>query len=215
MNNLKNTEHIFDSFAQAYQEKYMDLEPYHSSLDQFPEYLNPNSKLLDIGCGPANISVYLLKRLPGLQIVGIDLSTKMLELAKRNIPSAAFIKMDCREIDKLEEKFDALVCGFCLPYLSEPEVSHFIKNAAALLNVEGVIYLSTMVSKSYISQMVGPSQGGEQRLLTHYHSEEFLRQTLEANAFKILREQHMQEQERDGIEFHDHIIIARKSAEKL
>lgn len=210
MNNLKNTEHIFDTYAREYQEKFMDLEPYHSSLDQFSEYIKSGSKLLDIGCGPGSVSVYLQKKNPEIRIFGIDLSRNMLELAKRNIPFGEFRKMDCRNIDSLEEKFDAIVCGFCLPYLSEPEVADLLKNAAAILNSEGVLYLSTMVTDQYKSQCVGPSQGGDLRLLTHYHQAASLRDALKNNGFSLLHEQQLEEQERDGTKYHDQILIARR-----
>lgn len=211
MKNSKNTENIFDHYAQTYQDKFMDLEEYRSSLDQFCEYLNPNSRLLDIGCGPANISVYLNKNLPKLQVWGIDLSANMLEMAKKNIPSAVIRKMDCREIDKLEGTFDAIVCGFCLPYLSQTEVTKFLKDAAALLNKNGIIYISTMTADHYKSQWIGPSQGGQQSLLTHYHQADFIRMGLENNNFSILHEERLEEQEREGTKFRDLILIARKS----
>jgi cyclopropane fatty-acyl-phospholipid synthase-like methyltransferase len=211
MNKPENTEHIFDSFAQAYEEQYMDQEAYSYSLDYFGKYLNPDARMLDIGCGPGTISVYLQKKIPELRIFGIDLSRNMLELAKKNIPSGEFRKMDCRDLNRLEESFDAIVCGFCLPYLSQTEVDDLLQNAAALLNNKGSIYLSTMATDSYKSLWVGPSQGGEQRLLTHYHEADILRKTLEKNNFDIFYEERMDEQEREGTKFRDLIIIARKT----
>lgn len=211
MENSKNTETIFDLYAQAYQDQFMALQEYQSSLDQFCQYIKTDSRVLDIGCGPGNISAYLLRALPHLKIFGIDLSSKMVELAKKNIPSGDFRKMDCRVMDRLEGRFDAMVCGFCLPYLNANEVSELFKKASVLLNPAGVFYLSTMVADHYKSQWVGSSQGGEQRLLTHYHQADSLRDILKNYGFSLLHAQQLEEQERDGTRYHDQILIARRS----
>jgi 23S rRNA G2069 N7-methylase RlmK/C1962 C5-methylase RlmI len=36
------------------------------------------------------------------------------------------------------------MCGFCLPYLSKEEAVKLIRDAAAILNPDGVFYISTM-----------------------------------------------------------------------
>lgn len=45
----------------------------------------------------------------------------MIELAKKNNPTAYFDVMDSRHIGELTDSYDAIICGFCLPYLSDQE----------------------------------------------------------------------------------------------
>ncbi|TCV19528.1 hypothetical protein EDC17_100450 [Sphingobacterium alimentarium] len=45
----------------------------------------------------------------------------MIELAKKNNPTAHFDVMDSRHIGELTDSYDAIICGFCLPYLSDQE----------------------------------------------------------------------------------------------
>ena len=72
--------------------------------------------ILEIGCGPGNITKYLLSKRPDFNIFGIDIAPNMIELSKINNPKANFAVMDSRNISTIETKYDAMVCGFCLLY---------------------------------------------------------------------------------------------------
>lgn len=104
--------------------------------------VNPKQKFWKIGCGPGNITKYLLSKRPDLDIFGIDIAPNMVALAKKNNPTARFEVMDCRQINHLDTKFDAIIGGFCLPYLSQTEGKELISNSYDLLTNKGLIYLS-------------------------------------------------------------------------
>lgn len=211
-NSTSNTIAIFDQFAEGYEEKYMNQGLYSDSLDLFCEKLQrPDAKILDVGCGPGNISKYLLEKCPGLQVLGIDLAPKMLELARKNIPSGNFRKMDCRHIAQLEQEFDGIIAGFCLPYLSEEEALKFIKDAAAKLRPGGLLYLSTMEDDPARSGWKPSSSGKKPGLFIRYYRENFLVQALEENRLKLIhlkRVKNPQEREETA---RDLILIAKKS----
>lgn len=125
---------VFDAQATRYQEKFMDFPLYNDTYDLFCSYIpQGNARILDIACGPGNIIKYLLAKRPEFRITGIDLALKMLELATQNNPSAEFFQMDCRDINTLGRKFDAVSCGFCTPYLSKKEVQELIGDVYNLL----------------------------------------------------------------------------------
>jgi hypothetical protein len=50
--------------------------------------------------------------------------------------------MDSRNINEIHSKYDAIVCGFCLPYLSQADNHKFILDSNQILNKNGLIYLS-------------------------------------------------------------------------
>ena len=65
MDKSKQAAELFDHFAKAYQDKYMDLSLYHDSLDLFCRSITKKeADVLDIACGPGNITHYLLKKAP-------------------------------------------------------------------------------------------------------------------------------------------------------
>ncbi len=83
MDKTKIAVDLFDKHAEEYQNKFMHFDLYDDTFDIFHKNIQvQNAKILDIACGPGNITRYLLNHRQDLQIVGIDLSPKMIALAK-------------------------------------------------------------------------------------------------------------------------------------
>ena len=143
MNRYKETFETWNKVALLYQDKFMDLDLYNETYDFVcNSIIKKKAKILDIGCGPGNITKYLLAKRPDFDIYGIDIAPNMIELAKRNNPTANFSIMDCRKISTLTTKFDGIICGFCLPYLSQTECAKLVADCNNLLNENGLIYVS-------------------------------------------------------------------------
>ncbi|MGB3005934.1 MAG: class I SAM-dependent methyltransferase [Chitinophagaceae bacterium] len=143
MDRYKETFETWNKVASLYQDKFMDLDLYNDTYDFICNSITKgNAKLLEIGCGPGNITKYLLSERPDFDIFGIDIAPNMIELAKKNNPTASFGIMDSRQIDDLKTKYDGIVCGFCLPYLSQTDSLKLIKDCYSLLNENGLVYLS-------------------------------------------------------------------------
>lgn len=143
MNRYKETFETWNKVASLYQNKFMELDLYNNTYDFICNSIpKEKAKLLEIGCGPGNITKYLLSQRPDFDIYGIDIAPNMIALAKKNNPTASFAVMDSRLIDKLETKYDGIVCGFCLPYLSQTDSSKLITDCYNLLNDNGLLYIS-------------------------------------------------------------------------
>lgn len=186
MNNYKETFETWNKVAKLYQDKFMDLDLYNTSYDIFCEQIiKKNPRILEIGCGPGNITNYLLKKRPDFMIEAIDISPNMLELAKINNPRATFKVMDCRLIDQIETKFDAIICGFCLPYLSKMDCEKLIKDFEKLLVNNGIIYLS-FVEGDYTKSGYQTGSSGD-RTYFYYHTLKNLSRELKNNTFEIIK----------------------------
>ncbi len=143
MDRYKETFETWNKVASLYQDKFMDLDLYNDTYDFICNSITKNSaKILEIGCGPGNIAKYLLSERPDFDIYGIDIAPNMIELAKKNNPTASFAIMDSRKIDEIKTKYDGIVCGFCLPYLSQTDSRKLITDCYNLLNENGLIYIS-------------------------------------------------------------------------
>ena len=143
MDSYKETFETWNKVASLYQDKFMELDLYNNTYDFICNTIpKEKAKLLEIGCGPGNITKYLLSQRPDFDIYGIDIAPNMIALAKKNNPTASFAVMDSRLIDKLEAKYDGIVCGFCLPYLSQTDGSKLIADCYHLLNDNGLLYIS-------------------------------------------------------------------------
>lgn len=184
MDRSKATISIFDKFASQYQDKFMDYEPYVESYKYLSTLLKSDSEVLDVACGPGNISKFLLNEKPQLRIHGIDLSAKMIGLAQSNAPGAVFEIMDSRDIALLPKQYDAILCGFCFPYLSREDVSKFIADARKRIRDEGIFYISTMEGNYENSGF--QSKNDKDQVYTYYYQSEYLLDLLTENGFDIL-----------------------------
>lgn len=209
MDKTKIAVEIFDNCAQQYQDKFMDLSLYHDSLDLFCACVEKEkAEILDMACGPGNITKYLLQKRPDFNILGIDLSPNMLRLARLNNPTAEFQIMDCQAVGKMNREFDAAVCGFGLPYLSREEAVQLIRDVAGRLRPGGAFYLSTMEDDYSKSGFKGPSSGGGAQMYIYYHQADYLTQALEDNGFEIVGLQRKAYPAQDGAT--DLLIIASR-----
>ncbi|MBK8556867.1 MAG: class I SAM-dependent methyltransferase [Lewinellaceae bacterium] len=203
--------HIFNKHAQSYQEKYWDLSLYHDSFDLFCQNIKKqNAEILELACGPGNITDYLLSKRPDFQILGTDLAPNMIDLARKNNPDATFQLLDCRNIKTLNQKYEGIMCGFGLPYLSKEEAIQLIQDAADLLQPGGLLYLSTMEDDYNKSGLKGPSSGGPDQLYMYFHQADYLTAALEENHFQLLDVQRMVYPAGDGTEVTDLVLLAKQ-----
>jgi len=207
---IKSPKEVFDQYAEIYQDRFMDLSLYHNDLDLFCQGIeNKNASILDVACGPGNISQYILTKRPDLKLIGIDLAPRMLELAKINNPRATFQLWDCRNIKQLKTKFDAIICSFGLPYLNKTEALQFIQDAAACLSENGVLYLSTM-EDDYNKSGPKTASDGKSATLQYYHEADYLSEALSLSGFKQIDLNRISYLGRDAETITDLILISKK-----
>lgn len=205
MDKYEETFATWNKMASLYEEKFMDLDVFNESYDSFLNTLSDDqTKVLEIGCGPGNITRYFLKNRPDLEVLGIDIAPKMIELARKNNPGARFKVMDGREIGQLEPKFDGIVAGFCLPYFSSSEVEKLIADIKDLINNDGVIYLSFVDDDPKESGFKSNGQGD--RVFIYYHQTETILKLLSESGFELVNLIKIHYQEMDT----QRIIIAQK-----
>lgn len=185
----------------------MDVSHYGDTLALFCDALPPNASVLDVACGPGNLSRFLLDRRNDLRMSGTDLAPNMIALAQANNPEASFSLADMRRIAETNSRYEALVCGFGLPYLSKAEAATFISDMAKILRPGGSVYLSTMTADIDAS-LLQQSSDGQDAILTHYHAEATLREVLKHAGFDIVLSQ--KQPFPDKPDTTDLIIIAQK-----
>lgn len=186
MDRYKETFETWNKVASLYQDKFMDLDLYNDTYDSICNLITKDkAKLLEIGCGPGNITKYLLSKRPDFNIFGIDIAPNMIELAKKNNPTASFAIMDSRQISDLGTKYDGIVCGFCLPYLSQTDSEIFISDCYNLLNENGQLYLSFVEGDPNKSDFQVGSSGD--RTYFYFYNLDDLTEQLKKNNFEQIK----------------------------
>lgn len=182
----KITSDSWNAVASLYKDKFMDLDLYNATYDAFCKLVyKPGASVFEIGCGPGNITRYLLSKRPDFNIEAIDVAPNMVELAKSINPGAVFKVMECRGLDGISGPFDGIVCGFCIPYLSGADCAKLLKDCARLLAPGGVLYLSAIEGDEAQSGYEY-SSNGQHKTYVYYHSTHHLQNRLMESGFRAV-----------------------------
>jgi len=84
----------------------------------------PPARTLDIACGTG----FMTRHLRG-DVVGLDQSESMLEVARRQVADAKFVQGDALELPFVDGAFDRLFTSYFYCHLEEPERARFLSEA--------------------------------------------------------------------------------------
>ena len=79
--------------------------------------ISPGQKILDLGCGPGDISAELVAH--GALVTGIDGNDDLLDVAKKRLPTCIFEKQDLNNLNLKVNSFDGLWCSFTAAYFTD------------------------------------------------------------------------------------------------
>lgn len=204
-------EAIFHQFADTYASRHSNQDQYLEAIQSFcaPLVNTAAPVLLELGCGPGNLSAYLLRVLPHARLTGIDVAPGMIDIAKNAVPGAQFIVADVRDASTWPGVIHGLVAGFVTPYLSPAETQHLIHLASERMPAGAMIYLATMDAPETQLIEVPTSTGEYYALLTFYAASD-LKSWLNSAGFHI-RQEWTFEQEKSYVPGSvDLLIVAEK-----
>ena len=132
----------YDNTASEFMKKIGSLNNYNETYDFIIKLLNKGDDVLDLACGPAQISKYINDKIK-INITGVDLSNEMLKIAKNNIPNGNFIQNSIIDF-KNNLEYNLIIIGFGIPFLNKDQTEECIKNSITMLKNNGYFYISFM-----------------------------------------------------------------------
>jgi len=109
---MSNSRH-FDRAAEYYDQTRPSLEPIATMGSQMIIALTgPEAHILDVGTGTGRVSIPLLER--GVDLIGCDLSAKMLSRLQEKFPSARIAQADACLLPFPANSFDAVITAHIL-----------------------------------------------------------------------------------------------------
>ena len=132
---------VFSRHAESYQRRLEDIMASGEARGRTRVIeladARPGMRILDLACGPGNLSRRLAAMVaPGGEVVGVDLSRGMIDLARRaGIPNARFDLMDMERLEFAGASFDAAVCGHGFQFV--PDLGRALSEARRVLRSPG------------------------------------------------------------------------------
>jgi cyclopropane-fatty-acyl-phospholipid synthase len=111
--------------------------------------LQPNERLLDIGCGWGSLLIYAAKQF-GIQGVGITLSQEQLEYGRQQIvkegveDSVQLEYLDYRDLPAMQQSFDKIVSVGMFEHVGKANMKNFLECARTVLKPGGLMLLHTI-----------------------------------------------------------------------
>lgn len=146
-----NIKDAFDNVAKNYDNNHKKriacFDDYYNLPLMVMDFKGDNPAVLDVGAGTGLCSAVLLTKYPKANITLIDLSEKMLNIAKERFidyKNFKFIVEDYTQY-KYEEKFDIIVSALSIHHLNAAQKENFYKKCFDLLNDGGVFVNSDLV----------------------------------------------------------------------
>ena len=154
-NDLLETAAYYDAFAAVAEERYASNHVLVRVRKAFRRAVEPYpaATVLDLGCGPGTDLAWFAARYPGRRYAGIDVSPRMVALARVKLADRAVrVERGCAEdLPRVfpGEQFD-LIYSFFGPLNTEPDLARAVGALAQAVAPGGVLVLS-FVSRTYVA----------------------------------------------------------------
>jgi cyclopropane fatty-acyl-phospholipid synthase-like methyltransferase len=112
-----------------------------TALEELARVLQPGATVLDLGCG-AGIPATLWLTDHRFAVTGVDISARQIELARRLVPAANFIKADMTSLNFTPETFDAVVSLYAITHVPRTEQPELVSSVRRWLRPDGA-FLAT------------------------------------------------------------------------
>ena len=139
---LKET---YNHIAELWHADHSDDGWWREGTDTFISLLPDQASVLDVGCGSGVKSGYLTEH--GLNVTGIDIADKLLDIARREHPEISFEERSMYDLGDMEEKFNAVFAQASLLHIPKKDAPNIIRGMAERLEPKGLLYIAVKETK--------------------------------------------------------------------
>ncbi|OGD90382.1 hypothetical protein A3D07_00850 [Candidatus Curtissbacteria bacterium RIFCSPHIGHO2_02_FULL_42_15] len=180
--NLKN---VYDDLARIWGGDFTLHDWGQKELAEFAELVKKNGgRVLDCGCGSGVQSKELFDR--GLEIVGMDLSPKMIYEAKKRVPKAKFVVGDMTKMNFAKGSFGGVYARASLLHVPKKLVPRVLKSINKILKNGGILYLALKEGKGE-GEVVDERFGKKVRRFFSFFSQQEVLDLLKESGFELLK----------------------------
>lgn len=150
---MKNVADYYNKTATGWSDEWLKEKKQSTILEKFyncfAQVGTSRPRILDLGCG-AGYDSKIINKL-GARVVGIDLSEKLIDIAKTSVPSCKFFVGDINESMTKLGKFDGVLCLATIIHVDITKMKTVMQNIADVLKKGGLALVSCCdgIGKNY------------------------------------------------------------------
>jgi len=169
---FRDTIKWYDNNAEQYGENSKRVS-FEKVVDGFLDKLPTSPAVIDAGCGAGRDTKVFHDK--GVNVVGIDISEGLLEVARRENPDITFIAADFTDLPLEDQSFDGVWSHASLVHLETiEEVGKALSEFSRVLKPGGFLYVYVKEQQGEEkTAIVSDSLSGHERFFRYYEPEEF------------------------------------------
>jgi SAM-dependent methyltransferase len=134
----------YDQVAETYADTFfdeLDRKPFDRELlNAYAERTRDRGLVLDVGCGPGHVARYLHER--GVEVAGVDLSPRMVEVARRLNPDLRFEPGDMAALDIEDNGLAGLVAFYSIIHLPRETAPGVLREFGRVIRTGGELLIA-------------------------------------------------------------------------
>lgn len=178
---------VFNKLAKQYVEYFDGDWEFINEIDEFASFFNNGDTIIDLGSGSGYITDYLVKK--GLNTIGIDNSSEMINIAKETYPNIKFILDDILNIESYfkENELAGAIAIYSLYFIPREYFNNFLKSLSKILKPGAKLLFVTEIGdgESYIKTPLIIENNLHEGLYMNCYMKEQLEEILNNNNFSI------------------------------
>jgi SAM-dependent methyltransferase len=156
----------YNSIASRYIATRSEKSPDVQLLTELVKRLPKQARVLDAGCGAGVPITRILSR--SFKVTGVDFSEKQIELARRLVPRANFLKADMTRLTFPESSFDAICSFYAIIHIPRRKHRQLLRDFHNMLKPQGLALLC--LGADDIKSQVEENYLGHRMYWSHYSS---------------------------------------------
>lgn len=182
MSNKEITKESYQVTAQQFAKNVNDLAPM-GSIEKFVKLLPTKANIIDLGSGSGRDAKIFSSM--GVDVLGIDYCSNLINISKAHAPLANFELMDIETMDFPASSFDGVWSACTLAHISKEKFPDVLKKINFILKEHGYFYLALKKGSGEILEHDSRYVGDVKKFWAFYEEDE-LKNILHAAQFKIL-----------------------------